>query len=132
MPEITIKDLRQRHIEDFLRERRNIANDSAGLDADKFAAALVAFAREAAKSLDGTDFASAMSEYVRGLTAIHEQRDTLTAIEEDGVRVRAAARCGWFDGLDEGDVPGLEPWRVDQLSTEIAERFNEARTAPKN
>lgn len=133
MPDITIKDLKQRHIEEFLKARRDILNQSAGLDADGFATSLAGFAVQLAKKgLESEQYDTALAEFVRGLGAVQERAQDVTNAEEDGLRVRAAARCGWFDDLEEEGVGDLEPWRVDQLSDEIATRFNDAMTVPEN
>jgi len=133
MAEITIKDLRQRHIEAFLKARRDIAAGRAGLTPEGYSDALVGFAGQLIKQqVEGEQFTATLGKFVEGLLAMQERQRALTAIEEAGVRVRAAARCGWFDGLDEDDVGDMHGWEVDQLSDAVAERFNEAMTVPKN
>lgn len=133
MAEITIEDLRQRHIEAFLEARRAIKEGIANLNTEAYAVALLGFATELAKQkLDSEKYRASLAEFASGLVALDERRGDITQAEQDGVNVRAAARCGWFDDLDEDDVGDLEPWRVDQLSTEIIGRFNDAMTVPEN
>lgn len=133
MAEITITDLRQRHIEDWLAARRDVRAGKANLTPQGFSTALVGFATTLAKKqIEGEEFRAALDSFVRGLLAMQEQREALSAYEENGVRVRAAARCGWFDELDEGAVGDLQPWEVDQLSDAVTDAFNEAVTVPKN
>jgi len=133
MAEITIKDLKQRHIEDFLRARRDIQVGRAELNQQSYSDALVGFAAALIKKkVEGDEFRDALAKFVEGLLAMGEREQALTIIEEAGVRVRAAARCEWFDDLDEDDVGDLPAWEVDQLSDTVADAFNEAMTVPKN
>lgn len=133
MPEITIKDLRQRHIEAFLRARREIRNGWNDIGADELATTLVGFATELGKAkLEADKYRAVIQEFVQGLAKREERRGEISAAEEDGIRVRAAARCEWFDDLDEDDVPDLKAWEVDQLSDQIAGEVNAAYEVPKN
>lgn len=133
MADITIKDLKQRHIEDFLRARRDIQIGQSDLGPKDYSDALVGFAAALVKKkVEGDAFREALGKFVEGLLAMQERRAGLTAIEESGVRVRAAARCGWFEELTEDGVGDLAGWEVDQLSDAVAERFNEAMTVPKS
>ena len=133
MAEITIKNLKQRHIEAFLAARRDIKNKRAGLDPESFAASLASFAVQlSSKKLTTEQYDTALAQFVNGMNGVYERRQEITQAEQDGVNVRAAARCGWFDELDADDVGDLEAWRVDQLSTEIVDLFNEAVTVPEN
>lgn len=134
MPTIIIEDLRQRHIEDFLRARRDVRNGWTALDTDRLMAAILSFAKQLGKAdLEADKYSTALREAVQALGRRAERQDQVTAIEEDGIRLRAAIRCGWFgDELTEDDVGDLHGWEVDQLSTAVAERFNEAMTVPKN
>lgn len=133
--DITITDLRQRHIEEFLRARRDIRAGIADLTPGEYADVLVGFAQSLAKKkITGEEYAATLTQYVNGLVAMQEQHSgEITVTEEDGIRVRAAARCGWFgDGLDEDGVDDLYGWQVDELSDKVTEAFNEALTVPKN
>ncbi len=134
MPDITIKGLKQRHIEEFLEARREIKLGIADTDARAFATALMGFAMELAKQgLKPEQYNATITEYAQGVTRIESRRGELTAAEEDGIRVRAAVRVGWFgDELVEDDIAEMEPWRVDQLADAVAEKFNEAFEVPEN
>ncbi len=134
MTEITIKDLKQRHIEAFLKARREIKEGYADFNAETFAAALSNLAVELEKkAIDKDKFNVTLAQYTQGLLAMDERRGELSAAEMDGVSVRAAARCGWFgDDLKEEDVPELTPYEVDRLSTAVADTFNAAYEVPKN
>jgi len=134
MAEITIKDLKQRHIEEFLAARRAIRNDRMRLTPKDFGEVLATFAVTLAKKeLKPEQYATALDRYVQGLGLLAQQREELSGPEEDGLRVRAAARCGWFgNDMTEDGVGDLAAWEVDALSNAVTETFNAAYEIPKN
>lgn len=132
--DITITDLRQRHIEDWLKARRDIRAGIADLTSGEYADTMVGFAQSLVKKkITGDEYAVTLEKFVNGLLALREARGEITVTEEDGIRVRAAARCGWFgDELDEDGVSDLYAWQVDELADKVTETFNEALAVPKN
>lgn len=133
MTEFAIKDLKQRHIEAFHQAQRDVKAGRASLDADSYGEQLAAFVAELSKAgVKPEQFQAALAEFGRGVMALDARQNELTGRESEGVRVRAACRCGWFEELSEDDVGDLEPWRVSQLDDEIVERYKAAYDVPKN
>jgi len=133
MAEIKIKELKQRHVEHFLRTRREIQAGMSGLTPQGYGDALVGFAGALkAQKLEPGEFAVTLEKYVTGLLKIDEQKSDITQLEMNGVNVRSAARLDWFDDLVEAAVDDMEPWRVIQLSDEIIQLYNDALTVPKD
>lgn len=55
----------------------------------------------------------------------------LPLVEFDDVTVRAAIAAGWIEGVSDPDAVGdMYGHEVDALSTEIWQRFNDARRPP--
>lgn len=133
MAELAIEKLKQRHIEGFLEAVRDLRRSKISVTPEQLSASMTDFAVALMKAkVEGGEFAHALAEYRRGLLEIEKRASDLTVPEEDGVRVRAAARCEWFSDFDEDDVDDMEPWRVDELSSQITEAFNAAMEMPKN
>jgi len=133
MADITIGNLTQRQLEDFLQAERDVEAGRSGMGPQQFSEALAGFATALLKEeMDPQQYNIALGKFVEGLALFGQRRDDLKQIERDGARVRAAARCGWFDDLDEEAVNDMAPWEVDQLGTAVLDRCNEAVTVPKN
>ena len=133
MAEIVIKDLRQRHIEDFLKERREIQAGLSGLTPASFGDALVGFAAALKKAvIEKEEYNVTLAQFVTGLISLDERRTEISQVEMNCVNVQAAIRCEWFDDLAEDAVGDLEAWRVTELSNEITALINDALTVPKN
>jgi hypothetical protein len=134
MPDIKIEKLTQRQLEEFVQARRDIVAGRAALTPESFADALLAFATELTKQeLEPDEFKAALNTYRQGVFELDQRSAEVSVHEEEGIRVRAAARCGWFgDALAEEDVGDFEPWRVSQIDDDIVAFYKKATTAPKN
>lgn len=56
--------------------------------------------------------------------------DRVSSPEHNGIVVRAAAKCGWVDGLDPAAVDGLHPAETTWLASEIQDMLAAAFEVP--
>lgn len=137
MTEIKIEKLTQRHLEEWIQARRDIVLGRANLNTESYGDAMLTFATELTKELvkieDGAErFKDVLAEYRIGLFELDRRSEEVSKHEEEGMRVRAAARRGWFDDLAEEDVDDLAPWEVSRIDDQIVAFYKEATSAPKN
>ncbi len=125
-------DLRQRDVESFFQQRRQIKAGLTGIAPVQFRDEMVAFIKSLhqVKGLKTPEFTAAIAEFSAGLRIARERAGTLTGPETNGLDVRAAAGCGWLDEVTSEGVGDLRPAEVVRLAGEIGDLLEEAYKIP--
>jgi hypothetical protein len=126
-----LPDFRQRDVEDFFAAVRQIQNGIQGTTPEILEGAAVGFLaalqKNKVKLADADHMAVALREYLGALREMQDRAGAISSPEFVGGIVRAAARCGWLEGIAEDGVPDLPPnavtWLSEAIQREVAQSY---------
>lgn len=129
---IDLLEIRQRDVEAFFQQRRQIKAGLTGIAPGQFHVEMIAFIKSLhqVKGLKIPEFTAAIAEFSAGLRIARERAGTLTGPETNGLDVRAAAGCGWLDEVTLEGVGDLRPGEVTRIASEIGDLLTEAYKIP--
>lgn len=123
----------QGQLEAFLAAERELRNGMLRVAPKDLAHDLALFLKQvslAGVNLRGDDLRAALDSFAALLS--RPPIEGVTAIEQNGLWVRAACRAGLLPDVRETDVENLSPVEVREYAEQIGGRFLEATTTPKN
>jgi hypothetical protein len=123
-----LPELRQRDVEAYFSKLRDLRGRRIGVR--QYGEEITAFVKSLPK-FDGERFGMVLREFVVGLRAEQERRDTQMSIpEQRGSIVRAAASAGWLGDVAEEAVNDMAPAAVNWLAVEVDKYIADSLAVP--